>query len=58
MEIDLSDIVKRVLELGYTNSFTRFVYFRSDSHLSSEVCPHDINEILEFLIKRLFDYGC
>lgn len=58
MVIDLFDFSKRVLELGKTNSFTRFVLLNNDNHLSSEVCPHDINEILEFLIIRLFDYGC
>lgn len=56
--VNLNEYIWRVLELGNTNSFTRHVFFSKDLHLSKDVVPHDINEMLEYLIKRLFDYGC
>lgn len=49
-------LVSRI-ELATANSFLRKIYFYADDHLSSDVQPHDVNELLEFLIKMLFVYG-
>lgn len=54
------NIRNRLLFLDYLakdNSMLKRVYMSTDNHLSADIVPHNINEVLEFLLKRLF-YGC
>lgn len=58
MVLNLDDYVLKVLELVNSNSFTSKVFLSKDNHLSSDIIPHDVNEMLEYLLKKLFNYGC